>query len=249
MPVPTDPSPSATWAHGLPEGVRRRVTRHLGPWTPTGVTPTEPLGTVTGVARTPAGPVEVSAAPLDHPAAAALEASARLLQTVPLGPAVLFHEPSPEWTVLVIQHLGRSSGRPDPDALKHALLVLSRHPWPGAADAVPLAQRLAPYLPDGADRDLAGDCTVHTQLPWAIGRPANGPAAVRVTGWQHACPGPPWADTALTVGWLTRSGWPPEQAQAWGRRASTAYADAPGAAVALLALAAERAAAQATRSS
>lgn len=229
----------------LPQALHPLLNQRLGHWQAADVPPTEHVGQVTAVLDSLSdGRVQVAATLLDSVQAAHLRVHGELLQTAPLGPTMLWREASAGWLVHAMEHV---PGPPaaDADSLRAALYVLSGHAWPATAQGPTLGGRLVPHLAFEEAQLLNGRATVHGRLHGGTlhrttdrdGRPAT----PRITGWQHACRGPAWADAALTVPRLMAQGWTLAGADAWARRAVPAYASAPAKAVLCLARATARA--------
>ncbi|MGK5530142.1 aminoglycoside phosphotransferase [Streptomyces sp. URMC 129] len=151
----------------------------------------------------------------------------------PRAPRVLWEAEAGGWLLTGYeyvdgQHPDLSPGSPDVAALMRTLVAVSATPWPEALRKRPLNDRYAEFLPPEVPPELLGRSLAHTDMsPLNMLVVPNGELLLH---WALACPGPVWADAALSVPRLIAAGHTPAEAEATVRQVP-AFRAAPAEAV------------------
>jgi hypothetical protein len=220
--------------HDLPARTRAAVERHTGPVETAETGPHGVMSRLACTVHTPAGRAFVKGTRHDDPQAWVYRHEARVTRCAPLAPRVLWEAEADGWMLYGYEYIeGRhpdlTPGSDDLEPLLRTLTAVSQTAWPEALSKKPLHTRWTEFLPEDVPPGLQGRGLAHTDMsPHNMLRTPGG--ELLLLDWALSCPGPAWADTALTVPRLISAGHTPEQAETTARQVP-AYREADPATV------------------
>jgi hypothetical protein len=206
----------------LPAAARAAVQKHTGTVTAAQTAPHGVISRLACTLQTQAGRAFVKGTLRHDPQAWVYRHEARVTQTAPCSPRVLFEVDAEGWLLYGYEYIdGRYPdlvpGSDDVAPLVRTLTAVSQARWPEELRKRPLHSRWADFLPEDVPPGLQGRGLAHTDMsPHNMLVTARG--GLLLLDWALACPAPAWADTALTIPRLISAGNTPEQAEAVARQ-------------------------------
>ncbi|WP_059006206.1 phosphotransferase [Streptomyces specialis] len=217
--------------HDLPLGARAAVEQQTGHVVKAEAAPHGVMSRLACTVHSEQGRVFVKGGLVADPQSWVYRHEAAVTRIAPCAPGVLWEVEADGWLLTGYEYVeGRhpnlSPGSPDLGPLMRTLTAVSATPWPEELRKRPLSDRYADFLPAEVPPALLGRGLAHTDMsPLNMLVAPNGELVL--LDWALACPGPAWADAALTVPRLISAGHAPAEAETMARQVPAFGAASP----------------------